>query len=551
MNTFELNLNGRCHHHQPSLPEGELNSSSSMALNYSLPSQQQILDNKCHPSSTHHHPLSSFPQYEDSSDSSSSSSSSVDISSLLHDFNGHNDLESQMQTNFIPKESNDRQPTSTMLSNDDLQLAKYYEVSSITTTTTTSRINNQTPPSTLPHRAKHLLLIMENLIIWLFKSIVFPLISWTTLPIAIYFLLMANFQRIAFKYMYSSEGEFFNQVDFDIIPRIDKTLMFGLGMPHSILANIYHPVLDFFFAIPYLNHFVFPLAFYPLIFCVLLWKPNRDYLKLKVVIPLVTMIKEIFQKNRSSEGTNNEHSNKEHSEVVVNEAPIQSYSSHRGQNDETSSKPTPQISNYKLKCFVLSLGIISLIQIGFCFFFPTAPPWFRSNSLMYEEYYNQFGSELTKSSPPVLSVYAPEARFEMIDKILGVEIFGEIYGKGTIKFGAFYSLHVGWTAIIAFIELYVVFSENHDGRDEDTENEDLQQIGCFSFMRSVWCCQSFRRNSNKWSFIQIFMLEYLLWIFIASIYSAHHYMIDGLVAIILAFIIVKLVTKYLVKDDTK
>ncbi|KAG2382737.1 hypothetical protein C9374_005317 [Naegleria lovaniensis] len=456
----------------------------------------------------------------------------------IHNFKIKDDLESQAMNHDSQDAANDQQLNPLPLHTTDVHLGKYYA------------FNNHSSPSFTRHLAKQFFLILESFSIWIIKSLFFPLISWTTIPIALYFLLMANFQTIAFKYMYSSEGEFFNQVDFDIIPKIDKTLMFGLGMPHSILANIYHPVLDFFFAIPYLNHFVFPLAFYPLIFCVLLWKPNREYLKFKIGIPVVKMIKELFQKNQLSDELTDR-------EQFVNEPTERSYQEvAQQQRQENSSKSNPKISNYKLKCFILSLGIISLIQIAFCFFFPTAPPWFRSNSLLYEEYYNQFGSELTKSSPPVLSVYAPEARFEMIDKILGVELFGEIYGKGTIKFGAFYSLHVGWTAIIAFIELYVVFCENHNTLENDElfdENHlNESQEGCLSFARSVWCCQSSRNSKkNTWSFIQIFMLEYLLWIFIASIYSAHHYMIDGLVAILLAFVIVKIVTKYLVKDDTK
>ncbi|EFC38242.1 predicted protein [Naegleria gruberi] len=357
--------------------------------------------------------------------------------------------------------------------------------------------------------------LFGNAVDWILNAIVLPVLNWTSIPILIFFILMSNFQLIAFEWLFESEGDFFNTVDFDIIATIDKYLMFGLAMPHELLANLYHPFLDVFFAIPYLAHFVYPLAVYPVIVCIFLWKPNRESLKETVIIPTYQMLRRFIPGKSST------------NESSLNDDIVSSYT---GNSTDSSISPKYQVSNYKLKCYLLSLGVISIIQVTLCFFFPTAPPWFRDNTIKYEEYYEMIGDATLDMPLPVFPLYAPEARFEMVDRLIGYELFAGIYGKGTIKFGSFYSLHVGWTAIITFIELFVVYKQESNVDEE-------------SLTRS-------EKSGKSWTFYQIFMIQYLVWIFLASMYSAHHFMIDGLVAVVLAVIITKLSTM-IIKNDSK
>lgn len=357
--------------------------------------------------------------------------------------------------------------------------------------------------------------ILGNALDWILNAIVWPLLNWTSLPLLIFFILMTNFQLFAFEWLFESEGDFFNTVDFDIIASIDNFLMFGLGMPHEFLAYLYHPFLDVFFAIPYLAHFVYPLAVYPIIVCIFLWKPNRESLKETVIVPTYHLLKQFIT------GKNNNTTEQEGAMI------ISSYNNNS--NNSQNVSPKYQVSNYKLKCYLLSLGIISFIQVILCYVFPTAPPWFRDNTIKYEEYYDMVGDATLDMPVPVFPLFAPEARFEMVDRLIGYELFAGIYGKGTIKFGSFYSLHVGWTAIITFLELFVVY------KSETKDEESLQNV---------------QSEKSKWSFYQIFMIQYLIWIFLASMYSAHHFMIDGIVAVVLAVIITKISTK-IIKNDAK
>jgi len=415
---------------------------------------------------------------------------------LEHPFDRQNTIDNDSSTCSSPT-------TSSSTSYEELNMID--ELSS-----TTPRLDKTSEDSQMPFPtiANQLLYLTQLIIHWIVHAVLLPVLSWSTVPIVVYFLLMGNFEFITYTIMYTSEANFFNYVDFTIIPRIDRLLFFDMAMPHELLAKLYHPILDVFFAIPYLNHFIFPTAFYPIIICVLLWKPNREFIKYNILPHILVLF------------------------------------GAKKQVEKPRAKMNVSLSSFKLKSYLFSLGCISMIQMMLCLFFPTAPPWFRSNIIQGDAYFEQFGNHLSANPPPVMSIFSPEARFEMVDELIGYDLFEGIYGQGTIKFGSFFSLHVGWTAIITFIELFIILPE--DEENTSTSNEELpisQQEGCFTFLKDVY----FGNRQSNWTWFQIFMLEYLVWILIASIYSAHHYLIDGLVGMALAFVIVKYLTPVVIK----
>lgn len=124
-------------------------------------------------------------------------------------------------------------------------------------------------------------------------------------------------------------------------------------------------------------------------------------------------------------------------------------------------------------------GWVNFLAVLFQFTFPTAPPWFVDSAVFGE-------------NGNLVSVGNNEAGFERLDTLFGIKLFHSIYGASPVKFGAMPSLHVAWPAII---------------------------LVC-----------------RPW-FSTRFGVLHLVWISWAALYSNHHYGVDAIAGIALAFLV--------------
>lgn len=124
-------------------------------------------------------------------------------------------------------------------------------------------------------------------------------------------------------------------------------------------------------------------------------------------------------------------------------------------------------------------GWVNLIAVLFQLLFPTVPPWYADTAV-----FDQHGDLIT--------VQANEAGFKRLDHVIGHGLFHSIYSQSPVKFGAFPSLHIAWPTVILL---------NH-----------------------------------PWFGWKIASLH-VMWITWAALYSTHHYAIDAVGGILLAFFI--------------
>lgn len=131
----------------------------------------------------------------------------------------------------------------------------------------------------------------------------------------------------------------------------------------------------------------------------------------------------------------------------------------------------------QIYAFLWCAGWVNLLAVLVQFLFPTAPPWFNDTAQ-----YDVNGVFVSAGNN--------EAGFERLDRVFSVRMFHSIYGASPVKFGAMPSLHVAWPAIILVCKPWI-----------------SAQFGIF----------------------------HVVWIAWAAMYSNHHYGIDALAGILLAF----------------
>jgi hypothetical protein len=119
------------------------------------------------------------------------------------------------------------------------------------------------------------------------------------------------------------------------------------------------------------------------------------------------------------------------------------------------------------------------------FAMPTAPPWYCDTVILGHE-------------SNLVYVGAAEAAFARLDAQMPFSLFHTIYASSPLKFGAFPSLHVAWPSVLFF-------------------------VGPF--------------------FSHGFGLFHVCWIAWASMYSQHHYAIDGLMGFSLAYVVYTMATR--------
>ncbi|XP_033126660.1 inositol phosphorylceramide synthase catalytic subunit AUR1-like [Anneissia japonica] len=124
-------------------------------------------------------------------------------------------------------------------------------------------------------------------------------------------------------------------------------------------------------------------------------------------------------------------------------------------------------------------GWVNFIAVLVQLISPTASPWFV-DSVQYDEHGN------------IVSVAENEAGFKRVDAMLGYPLFHNLYGKSKVKFGAFPSLHVAWPAVVMLFRPWFGY-----------------RFGAF----------------------------HVCWIIWASMYTCHHYLVDGLAGVTLAFVV--------------
>jgi len=119
--------------------------------------------------------------------------------------------------------------------------------------------------------------------------------------------------------------------------------------------------------------------------------------------------------------------------------------------------------------FLWHLGVLNILAVGTQVMFPTAPPWYNW----------EFGL-----LPAAYEMKGDPARFIHIDELVEASIFRGLYGQSPIVFGSFPSMHAAWPFLIALYSTYL----------------------SLPFYRLHWL--------------------YMLWVWFAAVYSAHHYLID-------------------------
>eukprot|EP00211_Chloroparvula_japonica_P014131 CAMPEP_0119132494 /NCGR_PEP_ID=MMETSP1310-20130426/11869_1 /TAXON_ID=464262 /ORGANISM="Genus nov. species nov., Strain RCC2339" /LENGTH=260 /DNA_ID=CAMNT_0007123131 /DNA_START=51 /DNA_END=829 /DNA_ORIENTATION=- len=124
--------------------------------------------------------------------------------------------------------------------------------------------------------------------------------------------------------------------------------------------------------------------------------------------------------------------------------------------------------------FLCTIGTLNLLAVGFQIAVPTAPPWYIIN----------YGYE-----PATYDVPPNPGRLTDIDDVLGITMFGGLYGGNPVVFGSMPSLHAAWPFTIA------VFS---------------------------------RHTLGPWKWV------YVLWVWWAAVYLTHHYVIDIIGGVLLS-----------------
>jgi len=125
-------------------------------------------------------------------------------------------------------------------------------------------------------------------------------------------------------------------------------------------------------------------------------------------------------------------------------------------------------------------GMTASIAVTFQFLFPTSPPWFNESAV-----YSADGT--------VVGFAFNEAGFQRIDALLGLPLFREIYSNAPVTHGSFPSLHAAFPFVI--------------------------------FMNGSWV------SHGGWKY----GLFHCCWIAWAALYSHHHYLVDIIGGISLAF----------------
>eukprot|EP01112_Ceratiomyxa_fruticulosa_P016560 TRINITY_DN5024_c0_g1_i1.p1 TRINITY_DN5024_c0_g1~~TRINITY_DN5024_c0_g1_i1.p1 ORF type:complete len:425 (-),score=43.28 TRINITY_DN5024_c0_g1_i1:150-1424(-) len=150
--------------------------------------------------------------------------------------------------------------------------------------------------------------------------------------------------------------------------------------------------------------------------------------------------------------------------------------------------------------FLHCIGIASLVGVIVQFVFPTAPPW----------YFAKYGE-----SPANYDMRGDPAGLARVDTLFGSNFYHEMFEQSTIVFGAFPSLHVTWATLIC---LFICsFTNCCKGCAEG------------KFFKAPWKCP-------KW-----IPPLYVIWLSFAVVYLEHHFVIDVIGGLVLAF-----TTKYIV-----
>lgn len=129
--------------------------------------------------------------------------------------------------------------------------------------------------------------------------------------------------------------------------------------------------------------------------------------------------------------------------------------------------------------FLWCMGWVFIFAVLFQGTFPTAPPWFTDSAVLDEH-------------GRIIFAVPNEAGFRRVDRLFGVTIFHDIYSKNPVKFGSLPSLHTALPTIVLF---------NH-----------------------------------PWGGAKVGAVH-VVWVILAALYSAHHYLIDAIGGIILVIIV--------------
>lgn len=136
-----------------------------------------------------------------------------------------------------------------------------------------------------------------------------------------------------------------------------------------------------------------------------------------------------------------------------------------------------------LPAFARALGYMNIIAVLTQIVFPCSAPWYE----------NKYGL-----APATYSVIGDPAGLARIDKLFGIDLYTSAFNASPLVFGAFPSLHAGWATLDA-----------------------LFMSHCFPKLTPIW-------------------ITYALWLWWATMYLQHHYLVDlvagGLIAAICFFI---------------
>ncbi|KAG1448953.1 hypothetical protein G6F56_008796 [Rhizopus delemar] len=145
-----------------------------------------------------------------------------------------------------------------------------------------------------------------------------------------------------------------------------------------------------------------------------------------------------------------------------------------------------------LKTYGAAFGYMNLAGVLTQLFFPNASPW-------YELSYG--------STPANYSIPGEPGGLIRIDKILGLDLYGSTFGSSPLVFGAFPSLHSGSATIEMLFVVYL-----------------------FPRMKPV-------------------AIAYVMWMWFATMYLTHHYMIDLVGGSIYAIVTFAVAQKFLPKIE--
>ncbi len=148
-----------------------------------------------------------------------------------------------------------------------------------------------------------------------------------------------------------------------------------------------------------------------------------------------------------------------------------------------------RIDRPRMGRFLWAFALANAIAFVIWLFVPCAPPWYQ----------HAYGCHADLSAP------ASAAGLLRVDALLHVRYFSTLYGKSTYPFGAWPSLHCTYP-----------------------------MIG----LLTAWRHAGWRTRPIH--------VTYVIWMFCASVYLDHHYLIDGLAGFVLAVLSVYLVSRVFV-----